>query len=135
MDTYAIINNAGGWLVSTCLWDGNLETWQPPAGTSARLLADIDLEALPPKPQVPSLTTPEAWVSQHFSAMQVSALQRFEMALLQAGKPLGSNMTTLKTWMEAMLAASVDVTPRPFPAPPCSYEAASGEAVQAMQAP
>jgi hypothetical protein len=73
--------------------------------------------------------SPEQWTSQHFSPMQVSALQRFEMALLQAGKPLGSNMTALKAWMEGMLVASVDPTPRTFPAPPCSYEAAASEAV------
>ena len=77
--------------------------------------------------------TPEAWTSMHFSAMQVSALQRFEMALLQAGKPLGPLMTALKAWMEGMLVASVDPTPRTFSAPPCSYEAASAEAVAALQ--
>ena len=78
--------------------------------------------------------SPEAWTSMHFTAMQVSALQRFEFALLQAGKPLGSNMTALKAWMEGMLVASVDPTPRTFSAPPCSYEAASAEAVAALQA-
>ena len=77
--------------------------------------------------------SPEAWTSMHFSPMQVSALQRFEMALLQAGKPLGPNMSALKGWMEGMLVASVDPTPRTFAAPPCSYEAASAEAVQSLQ--
>lgn len=84
---------------------------------------------VPPAPTY----SPEAWTSQHFSPMQVSALQRFEMALLQAGKPLGQNMTALKAWMEGMLVASVDPTPRTFDAPPCSYEAASAEAVAALQ--
>ena len=79
--------------------------------------------------------SPEAWTSMHFSPMQVSALQRFEMALLQAGKPLGTNMTSLKGWMEGMLVASVDPTPRTFSAPPCSYEAASAEAVAGLQSP
>ena len=77
--------------------------------------------------------SPEAWTSTHFSPMQVSALQRFEMALQQAGKPLGPNMTALKAWMEGMLVASVDPTPRTFSAPPCSYEAASAEAVAGLQ--
>ena len=77
--------------------------------------------------------TPEAWTSMHFSPMQVSALQRFEFALLQAGKPLGSNMAGLKAWMEAMLVSSVDPTPRTFDLPPCSYEQASAEAVAALQ--
>jgi hypothetical protein len=83
---------------------------------------------VPPAPTY----SPEAWTSQHFTAMQVSALQRFEMALLQAGKPLGTNMTALKSWMEGMLVASVDPTPRTFSAPPCSYEAASAEAVASL---
>ena len=78
--------------------------------------------------------SPEAWTSMHFTAMQVSALARFEMALLQAGKPLGTLMTALKAWMEGMLVASVDPTPRTFSAPPCSYEAASAEAVAGLQA-
>jgi hypothetical protein len=76
--------------------------------------------------------TPEAWTAIHFSAMQVSALQRFEMALMQAGKPLGPLMTALKAWLEGMLVASVDPTPRTFDAPPCSYEQASAEAVQSL---
>ena len=84
---------------------------------------------------VPPVATysPEQWTSMHFSPMQVSALARFEMALLQAGKPLGPLMTALKAWMEGMLVASVDPTPRTFSAPPCSYEAASLEAVTAIQ--
>jgi len=79
--------------------------------------------------------SPEAWTSLHFSAMQVSALQRFEFALQQAGKPLGPNMTALKTWMEGMLIASVDPTPRTFDAPPCDYATASGEAVAGLSQP
>ena len=86
---------------------------------------------VPPAPTY----TPEAWTSQHFSPMQVSALQRFEFALMQAGKPLGPLMTALKAWMEGMLVASVDPTPRTFSAPPCSYEAASAEAVAGLQNP
>lgn len=85
---------------------------------------------VPPAPTY----SPEAWTSQHFSPMQVSALQRFEFALLQAGKPLGPQMTMLKAWMEGMLVASVDPTPRTFSAPPCSYEDAASEAVSTLTA-
>lgn len=82
----------------------------------------------------PPTYSPEAWTSMHFSPMQVSALQRFEMALLQAGKPLGPLMTALKAWLEGMLVASVDPTPRSdWQQPPCSYEAASAEAVAGLQ--
>ena len=134
MNKYAIINEAAGHLVNVVLWDGNLAKWQPPAGTRAELLANVDLASLPAAPTPDSEKfTAEQWTSTHFSPIQVSALQRFEFALLQAGKPLGSNMTSLKGWLEGMLVASVDPTARTFPAPPCSYEAASAEAVQSLQ--
>jgi hypothetical protein len=101
-----------------------------PAAPSADAVWQDGAWIVPPVPTY----SPEQWVSQHFSPMQVSALQRFEMALLQESQPLGANMTALKSWMEAMLVASVDPTPRSdWQQPPCSYEAASGEAVQALQ--
>lgn len=84
---------------------------------------------VPPAPTF----TPEAWVAQHLSPLQVSALSEFRLALMQAGKPLGPNMTALKTWLEAMMAESVDATPRTFPAAPCDYMTASAEAVAALQ--
>jgi hypothetical protein len=84
---------------------------------------------------VPAATfTPEAWVSMHLTSLQILSLQRLEMALLTAAKPLGSNMAALKGWLEAMMLASVDPTPRTFDAAPCSYEAASSEAVTDLAA-
>lgn len=83
-------------------------------------------------PPVATVTAEQA-VSQYFSAYQIAALQRLEMALLQASKPLGPNMTALKAWMEGMLVASVDPTSRTFDLPPCDYATASSEAVAALQ--
>ena len=128
-----------GWPTKLALWEQDgpeLDTLDEAAIKSmieaALHVDDAYVIPPPPTPYVPTYT-PEAWTSMHFSPMQVSALQRFEMALLQAGKPLGSNMTALKAWMEGMLVASVDPTPRTFPVPPCSYEAASAEAVAGLQ--
>lgn len=50
-NTYAIIDNQGGWLVNTVVWDGNLETWQPPAGTHAVPAEEVDFNILPPRPE------------------------------------------------------------------------------------
>jgi hypothetical protein len=50
MDTYAIIDAKGGWLENLVVWDGNLETWQPPVGTIAKPMKDIDVTALPERP-------------------------------------------------------------------------------------
>lgn len=89
---------------------------------------------------VPAPTfTAEEIVSQYFSAYQIQALARLEMALLQAGKPLGPAMNAAKTWLETvMLGWAVDPTPKPaadFGVPPegVTFESASSEAVSAIQ--
>ena len=87
-------------------------------------------------PPAPTFTAEEI-VSQYFSAYQIAALQRLEMALLQAGKPLGPAMTAAKTWLESvMLGWAIDPTAKPaaaFGEPSVSFEAASAEAVAALQ--
>jgi hypothetical protein len=83
--------------------------------------------------------TAEQIVSQHFSAYQIAALQRLEMALLQAGKPLGPNMTACKQWLEGvMLSWAASPTPAPaesFGVPQASFAEASGEAVTDLASP
>ena len=81
--------------------------------------------------------TAEQVVSQYFSAYQIAALQRLEMALLQAGKPLGVKMTAAKQWLEGvMLSWAANPTPAPadaFGVPQASFAEASAEAVAALQ--
>jgi hypothetical protein len=81
--------------------------------------------------------TAEQIVSQHFSAYQIAALQRLEMALLQANKPLGPMMTAAKTWLESvMLGWAVNPVAAPaesFGVPSVSFEQASAEAVAGLQ--
>jgi hypothetical protein len=90
----------------------------------------------PPVPYVPLITAEQA-VSSHFSAYQIAALQRLEMALLQANKPLGPAMTAAKQWLEGvMLGWAVDPTAKPaadFGVPSVTFEAASAEAVAGLQ--
>jgi hypothetical protein len=85
-----------------------------------------------PDPPAPQITAEEA-VSAYFSAYQIAALQRLEMALMQAGKPLGPQMTACKQWLESvMLGWAMNPTPAPaesFGQPQASFAEASGEAV------
>jgi hypothetical protein len=85
-------------------------------------------------PPVAVMTAEEA-VSKFFTPYQTIALQRFEMALLQAGKPLGPAMTAAKTWLEGvMLAWALNPTPHEsFGQPGATFEQASAEAVAALQ--
>ena len=87
--------------------------------------------------EVVATYTAEQIVSQYFSAYQIAALSRLEMALLQAGKPLGLQMTTAKTWLESvMLGWAVNPVAAPaeaFGVPSVSFEAASAEAVAGLQ--
>jgi hypothetical protein len=96
-------------------------------------------EIYTPEPvvEVPQLLTAEEAVSKFFTPYQTIALQRFEMALLQAGKPLGPAMTAAKTWLESvMLAWAVDPTPQEsFGEPQATFAEASAEAVSNLNAP
>jgi hypothetical protein len=87
---------------------------------------------------LPTMTAEQA-VSQYFSPYQTLALQRFEMALMQAGKPLGAKMSACKQWLESvMLAWAMNPTPAPaasFGQPAASFVEASGEAVADLASP
>lgn len=91
------------------------------------------LIATPP----PAVTAEEA-VSKYFSPYQIAALSRLEMALLQAGKPLGPAMTAAKQWLENVLlgwaVSPVAAPAAAFGVPSVSFEQASGEAVAGLQA-
>ena len=90
---------------------------------------DEETRALVPTPAA-TMTAEEA-VSAYFSPYQIAALSRLEMALLQAGKPLGVKMTAAKQWLEGvMLAWAVNPTPQEsFGEPQATFEEASAEAV------
>jgi hypothetical protein len=51
MNGYAILDKEGGWLVNSVVWDGDLETWQPPSGTIAVPIEEVDFSTLPERPQ------------------------------------------------------------------------------------
>jgi len=50
MNKYAILDEQGGWLVNTVVWDGDTEKWNPPFGTIAKLGDEVDFASLPVNP-------------------------------------------------------------------------------------
>jgi hypothetical protein len=87
------------------------------------------LIATPP----PAVTAAE-WAEQHLTSTQLHALSDLRLSLVLAGKPLGPLMQSLRDWTSQLIVASaVDPSPRSdWPAAPCSYEAASAEAIAAL---
>ena len=81
----------------------------------------------PPQP----LYSPEEWVQQYLSNLEVIALMRLEQGILSQGKTLGSKMQALKQWLESMLFAQPSSS---FPAAPYSYSETSSEASQTLSA-
>jgi hypothetical protein len=51
MNKYVIIDKDGGWLVNTVIWNGDISVWQPPEGTIAKPIEDVDFSTLPEKPE------------------------------------------------------------------------------------
>ncbi len=104
-----------------------------PAAPSADAVWQDGAWSVPP---VATMTAEEA-VSKFFTPYQTIALQRFEMALMTAGKPLGPKMTAAKQWLESvMLAWAMDPTPQEsFGQPQATFAEASAEAVANLNTP
>jgi hypothetical protein len=102
-----------------------------PAAPSADAVWQDGAWSVPP---VAVLTAEEA-VSAFFTPYQTIALQRLELALMTANKPLGPKMTAAKNWLESvMLGWALDPTPKEsFGSPAATFEEASAEAVADVQ--
>jgi hypothetical protein len=140
MNSLAIIRESDGKVV-TFVRPDQPQGWKPPAGT--RAIPDTDLpanweQAEPEVIESDPITAEEA-AAAYFSPYQIQALTRLEMALLQAGKPLGPQMTACKQWLEGvMLSWAASPTPAPaesFGVPQATFAEASAEAVQDLQQP
>jgi hypothetical protein len=136
-----------GWPTKLTLWEQDgpeLDTLDEDAvkGMIEAALPVDDAYVIPPPP-VPYVETftAEQVVAKFFSAYQIAALQRLEMSLLQANKPLGPKMSAAKQWLEnVLLGWAIDPTPKPqadFGALPngVTFESASAEAVSSLTTP
>jgi hypothetical protein len=132
-DKYALLDEQGGWLVNTVLWDGDLSKWQPPAGTTAVRLEDIDLAALPPAPapEADPYTAPE-WVdAQQFSGNRTTTMLYLKLQLDAAGKS-SPKLAAVQAWLDGMIVAGVtqpEERRSDWPAAPYSFEEASTQAL------
>jgi hypothetical protein len=139
IEKYAILDQANGHLVNVVLWDGDLSKWQPPAGTSAVRLADIDLATLPPAPapEAGPVTAAE-WVdAQQFSGNRTTTMLYLKLQLDAAGKS-SPKLASVQAWLDGMIVAGVtqpDLKRGDWDASPYAFEEASGEALAILAAP
>jgi hypothetical protein len=136
-EKYALLDTQGGWLVNTVLWDGDPAKWQPPTGTTAVRLADIDLATLPPAPapEADPVTAAE-WVDQQgFAGNRSTTMLYLKLQLDAAGKS-SPKLAAVQGWLDGMIVAGVtqpEERRSDWPASPHSFEEASSQALAALQ--
>jgi hypothetical protein len=136
-EKYALLDDQGGWLVNTVLWDGDTAQWRPPANTTAVRLADIDLSTLPPAPAPEADPVSAAeWVDQQGFAGNRSTTMLYLKLQLDAASKTSPKLASVQAWLDGMIVAGVtqpDLKRGDWDASPWSFEEASGEALAVLQ--
>jgi hypothetical protein len=134
-EQYAILDQANGHLVNVVLWDGDTAKWQPPAGTSAVRLADIDLATLPPAPapEAEPITAEEHLRSVGLAGDRQPTLLYLRQSLTAAGKTC-AELDAVEAYLQQILTMFA-ANPAPqasWPNPPLTFEAAVQSAMNAL---
>jgi hypothetical protein len=134
-EQYAILAQPAGHLVNVVLWDGDTAKWQPPAGTSAVRLADIDLATLPPapEPEVEPITAEEHLKSVGLGGDRQPTLLYLRQSLAAAGKTC-AELDAVEAYLQQILTMfAANPAPRnDWPNPSVTFEAAVQAAMQAL---
>jgi hypothetical protein len=130
-EKYAILDQANGHLVNVVLWDGDTAKWQPPAGTSAVRLADIDLATLPPAP------APEAeptTAEEHLDAVGLGGNRQPTLLYLRQAGAVSAKLDATEQFLNQVLAMfAADPAPRSdWPAAPHTFEEVVAEAASSL---
>jgi hypothetical protein len=134
-EQYAILDQANGHLVNVVLWDGDTAKWQPPAGTSAVRLADIDLATLPPAPapEAEPITAEEHLKSVGLAGDRQPTLLYLRQSLTAAGKT-SPELDAVEAYLQQVLTMfAANPAPRnDWPNPSVTFEAAVQSAMNAL---
>jgi hypothetical protein len=134
-EQYAILAQPAGHLVNVVLWDGDTAKWQPPAGTSAVRLADIDLATLPPAPapEAEPITAEEHLRSVGLAGDRQPTLLYLRQSLTAAGKTC-AELDAVEAYLQQILTMfAANPAPRnDWPNPSVTFEAAVQSAMNAL---
>jgi hypothetical protein len=130
-EKYALLDEQGGWLINTVLWDGDPSKWQPPAGTTAVRLADIDLATLPPAP------APEAepiTAEEHLESVGLGGNRQPTLLYLRQAGAVSAKLDATEAFLNTVLAMfAQDPAPRSdWPSPSFTFEEVVAEAVSSL---
>jgi hypothetical protein len=134
-EQYAILAQPAGHLVNIVLWDGDTAKWQPPAGTSAVRLADIDLATLPPAPapEAEPITAEEHLRSVGLAGDRQPTLLYLRQSLTAAGKTC-AELDAVEAYLQTILTMFA-ANPAPqasWPNPSVTFESAVQSAMNAL---
>jgi hypothetical protein len=130
-EKYAILDQANGHLVNVVLWDGDTAKWQPPTGTSAVRLADIDLATLPPAPAPASEPTT---AEEHLDAVGLGGNRQPTLLYLRQAGAVSAKLDATEAFLNTVLAIfAADPAPRSdWPSPSYTFEQVVAEAVSSL---
>jgi hypothetical protein len=134
-EKYAILAQPAGHLVNVVVWDGDTAKWQPPTGTSAVRLADIDLATLPPAPapEAEPITAEEHLESVGLAGDRQPTLLYLRQSLTAAGKTC-AELDAVEAYLQQILSMFA-ASPAPrndWPNPSVTFEAAVQSAMQTL---
>ncbi len=107
MNSYALLDKLGGWLVNLVVWNGDTSTWQPPENVIAKPTSEIDFANLPVNPNAIVKYNAEEWLkNQGYDATQLVTFTDLERQLTAAGKT-SFLIDAVRNWANSTLAKYV----------------------------
>jgi hypothetical protein len=129
-DKYIILDSEGKF-INAVVWNGDTSAWQPPEGTTA-----VPLEQVDPNIFVTEKYTAEQWITKSgYTATRLISLLDLEMKLLQSNKT-SDKMIAVRQWLNSLLQAfATDPTSHvSWAEPPYSFEETVQEALTVLSA-
>jgi hypothetical protein len=104
--SYAILNEEGK-VLNFCLWDGDLDKWQPPVNTTAIPMSELpaNWEYATPEP-VPLFSAEEWLTNQGFSSIRLITLLDLENKLLAVDK-VSEKLSSVRAWINFILGSFI----------------------------
>jgi hypothetical protein len=136
-EQYAIINTDGGWLEFLTDWDKDLyPLWEPITGFYAVLASSIDINNLPPNPNLIVKYSAEEWLkNQGYDSTQLVTFTDMERQLASAGKA-SFLMDAVRAWANSVLAeyVAIPVSKSDWPIAPYNFNESITDGFNALNA-